>query len=48
MFANDVYTNSALFKVQMKCFFIVEFERAAKVKKIAIDRFLKSLPVPKL
>ena len=26
------------FKVQMKCFFIAEFERAAKIRKIAVYR----------
>ena len=36
-------------KVQMKCFFfIAEFERAAKIKKIAVYRFLISLLVPEL
>ena len=30
----------------MKCFFIVEFERAAKIRKNAIYRFLISLLVP--
>ena len=35
-------------KVQMKCFFIPEFERAAKIRKIAIYRFLISLVVPEL
>ena len=38
-----------MFKVQMKCFFfIAEFERTAKIRKIAVCRFLISLPVPKL
>ena len=36
------------FKVQMKCFFIAEFERAAKIRKIAVYRFLISLLVPEL
>ena len=26
------------FQVQMECFFIAEFERAAKIRKIAVDR----------
>ena len=38
-----------LFKVQMKCFFfITEFERAAKIRKIAVYRFLISVLVPEL
>ena len=37
-----------LFKVQMKCFFIGEFEKAAKVRKIAVHRFLISVLVPEL
>ena len=41
-------TTLVLFKVQMECFFIAEFERAAKIRKIAVYRFLISLPVPKL
>ena len=36
------------FKVQRKCFFIAEFERAAKMRKIAINHLLISLPVPEL
>ena len=36
------------FKVQMKCFFIPEFERAAKIRKIAVYRFLISFLVPEL
>ena len=36
------------FKVQMKCFFIAEFERAAKIRKIAVYRFLISLLDPEL
>ena len=35
-------------KVQMKCFFIAEFERATKIKKIAVYRFLISLLVPEI
>ena len=35
-------------KVQMKCFFIAEFERAAKIRKIKVYRFLISLLVPEL
>ena len=36
------------FKVQRKCFFIAELEKAAKIRKIAIYRLLISLPVPEL
>ena len=37
------------FKVQMKCFFFIpEFERAAKIRKIAVYRFLISFLVPEL
>ena len=43
-----MYMTHALFKVQMKCFFIAEFERAAKIRKIAVYRFLISLLVPEL
>ena len=35
-------------KVQMKCFFITEFESAAEIRKNAVDRFLISLLVPEL
>ena len=48
------HTGSALvesesIKVQMKCFlFIAEFERAAKIRKIAVYHSLLSLPVIKL
>ena len=36
-------------KVEMKCFFFVpEFERAAKIRKIAVYRFLISLLAPEL
>ena len=35
-------------KVQMKCFFIAKFERAAKIRKIAVYRFLISFLVPEL
>ena len=35
-------------KVQMKCFFIAEFERAAKFRKVVVYRFLISLLVPEL
>ena len=35
-------------KVQMKCFFIAEFERAAKLRKIAVYSFLISFLVPEL
>ena len=34
--------------MQMKCFFIAEFERAAKTRKIAVYRFLISYLVPEL
>ena len=41
--------NKSDFKVQMKCFFfIAEFERAAKIRKIAVYRFLISILVPEL
>ena len=36
------------FKVQMECFFIAEFERAAKIRKTAVYRFLISLLVQEL
>ena len=36
------------FKVQMKLFFVAEFERAAKIRKIAVYHFLISLLVPEL
>ena len=36
-------------KVHMKCFFFIpEFERAAKIRKIAVYRFLISLLVSEL
>ena len=35
-------------KVQMNCFFIAEFERAAKIRKNAVYRFLISLLAPEL
>ena len=35
-------------KVQMKCFFILEFGRAAKIRKIDVYLFLISLLVPEL
>ena len=42
-------SSSVQFKVQIKCyFFIAEFERAEKIRKIAIYRFLISLLVPEL
>ena len=41
------FLNSFL-KVQMKCFFIAEFERAAKIRKITVYSFLISLLVPEL
>ena len=41
--------NSIKHKVHMKCFFfIAEFEIAAKIRKIAVYRFLISLLVPEL
>ena len=36
------------FKVQINVFFIAEFERAAKIRKIAVYGFLISLLVPEL
>ena len=33
-------------KVQIKCFIIAEFERAAKISKIAVYHFLISLLAP--
>ena len=43
---SDIYV---VFKVQMKCFFFIpEFERAAKIRKIAVYRFLISFLVPEL
>ena len=43
------YKNSFFLKVQMKCFFFIsEFERAAKIRKIAVYRFLISFLVPEL
>ena len=35
-------------KVQTKFFFIAEFERTAKIRKIAVYRFLIIFPVPKV
>ena len=41
--------NQMSFKVQMEVFFLIaEFERAAKIRKIAVYRFLISLLVPEL
>ena len=46
---NEMHNNSGValsvgIKVQMKCFFFVaEFERAAKIRKIAVYRFLITL-----
>ena len=37
-----------LFKVQMKGFFIAEFERTARIRKITVYGFLMSLIVPEL
>ena len=46
---NSKTTKGFSFKVQMKCFFFIpEFERAAKIRKIAIYRFLISFLVPEL
>ena len=43
------FDQSPWLKVQMKCFFLIlEFERAAKIRKIAVYRFLISLLVPEL
>ena len=44
----EVSTVRKLLKLQMKCFFIPEFERAAKLRKIAVYRSLISLQVPEL
>ena len=44
---NHAFITKAL-KVQMKCFFIAEFERAAKIRKIAVYRFLISHLVSEL
>ena len=46
-FVND--RSILVVKVQMKCFFFIpEFERAAKIRKIAVYRFLISFLVPEL
>ena len=47
---NSVRKNqiTMVLKVQIKCFFIAEFERVAKIRKIAVYRFLISLLVPEL
>ena len=46
--SNSKYVSNQL-KVQMKCFFFIpEFERAAKIRKIAVYRFLISFLVPEL
>ena len=43
------FGQSPWLKVQMKCFFLfAEFERVAKIRKIAVYRFLISLLVPEL
>ena len=47
-FERPFLVTKTLLKVQMKCFFIAEFERAAKVRKAAVYRFLISLLVPEL
>ena len=45
---NSAWPKNGL-KVEIKCFFFIsEFERAAKIRKIAIYRFLISVPVPEL
>ena len=42
-----LYITIYAFKVQMKCFFfITEFERATKIRKIAVYHFLISLLAP--
>ena len=45
---DETCTVYIIIKVQMKCFFIAEFDRAAKIRKIAVYRFLMSLLVPEL
>ena len=42
------FINCVVIELQMKCFFIAEFERAAKIRKIAVYRFLISLLVSEL
>ena len=37
-----------IIKVKTKCFFIAEFERVAKIRKIAVYRFLIPLTVTEL
>ena len=47
--SQETYGRQSAFKVQMKCFFFIpEFERAAKIRKIPVYRFLISLLVPEL
>ena len=46
--AGSTLVESECIEVQIKCFFIAEFERAVKIRKIAVYRFLISLPVPEL
>ena len=45
---NDSFSTADSVKVQMKCFFIAEFERAAKIRKIAVYSFSISLLVLEL
>ena len=41
--------NEIVLEMQMKCFFfIAEFERAAKIRKIAVHRFITTVLVPEL
>ena len=42
------FKEKQIIKVQMKCFFIAKFERAAKIREIAFYHFLIPLLVPKL
>ena len=45
----SAYLGSPSVNVQMKCLsFIAEFEKAAEIRKIAVDRFLMSFLVPEL
>ena len=46
--SGDNVTRKIFIKVQMKFFFVAEFERAAKIRKNAVYRFLISLLVPEL
>ena len=44
----SIWSIASLFKVQMKFFFIAEFERAAKIRKINVYHFLIFSLVPEL